>query len=811
MEKPGRPLAVVSRPLDWHARQTIESLHMFRTPVLSLAFLALLSACGGGGGSSDSAPPARIDYPTLVQSGEFTLPTITSPPDRSTLAGTQRGRVLLSPGVTAPAGLTVEWLNASVPDAPQIRATTATGAEGDFLLTAQVSGIAAADQWLRVTLPDGTRLRAFATGWSELSPASEVAVREIARLRRAGAFTAHVLESSELAGAQESLGLVWAGSFGSLNVPGAVAALMEYLRFFAPWNQLLDKLALPGVNQGAGDMAGLMPVGAVTWPSDVARGIGSPASTPATFRSICFTGSIAERSDCSISSNEAPDLGEALTVRRTGISLKAEDDTSTALGKVMSEVGELALIEFPHVVGARTLYDNPRFEARADDAIHASVKITRRTYPVEAVQALGRSVQAVRVVLDYEIALLDRNSQKQRDLLVREQRWFSPQGGRVRAETLARVRDAGQVVSDGFAVAAESVDGSFFAGPAPPFGGVANVRSLGIRHRHALYSAVLDRIYVATATGQGQILELNSDTLQTLRTVDTGSVPGRLALSADGTRLYAGLDGGQVVEWRVSDLTQVRHTTLPLDPYGVPYDRVYDLSVDPFDPARVLVLAGMSNVFGGSGAVLVYRDGALVLRDAPRYYAFDYGWGYYSLNAISWSTVRDEYLGAFNGSPMSLFRFKTGATSTSEVASLLRVDDLAWRDVAGEILTHRGTLIDAATLSPVRALALGPFALRDCNRLVATTDLCEIGGLGVYPPFLVHFDHLTGAFLGTYRPSIADITNGCPEVGVREGSLGLDDRVLSPMTGGRSLVSTLTTNDGQRCSLQVWGLQGVNL
>ena len=70
-------------------------------------------------------------------------------------------------------------------------------------------------------------------------------------------------------------------------------------------------------------------------------------------------------------------------------------------------------------------------------------------------------------------------------------------------------------------------------------------------------------------------------------------------MSSDGTLLYAGLDGGQLVEFRI-----VRQVGIPNDPYGTPYNRVYDLAIDPFDSDRILVLAG-GNAYGNSGALLM--------------------------------------------------------------------------------------------------------------------------------------------------------------------------------------------------------------
>jgi hypothetical protein len=471
-------------------------------------------------------------------------------------------------------------------------------------------------------------------------------------------------------------------------------------------------------------------------------------------------------------------------------------------------VGSLPLVEFPPVIGTRVLFDDPRMVLKRDSDYRAAVKVTRRTYPTARVEALGRVVPAVKIVLDFEIATLHLPTRRQSDLLIRESRWFSPEGGRVRSEVTTLQREEGAFTAKIKTIVANSMTGTFFAAPVPPFAGVIDVTSLALRHRHAVYAPARARIYAATDTSGGQLLELDAATLATTRTVSLVAVPGRLAVAADGTRLYAGLDGGRVVELETAGLSVVRQFTVPADPHGRPYDRIYDLAVDPFDAERVLVLAGSKDIFGRSGAVLVYRNGTLMLRDAPRSGAYDYGWGYYGLNTIAWSSVRDEFIGAFLGSPDWLYRFHAGTTAITDVSSLEWGATTPIRDVGGVIVTTQGAILDAASFATVRTLDLVPFALQGCQRLTTESDLCGIdGGYAWSPPYFVHLDHATGAFLGTYRPRIAEVANACPKLSVREGSLGLDGAVVVAMGDGRSLVSTL--NDGEaQCGLQVWTLHG---
>lgn len=151
----------------------------------------------------------------------------------------------------------------------------------------------------------------------------------------------------------------------------------------------------------------------------------------------------------------------------TGIRLRTDGSTSDPLSALFTQLGPLDLIEFPHTVGSRVLVDNPRLVLALDGNVRASVKITRRTYPAGPVQALGGTVQAVQVVLDYEIALLNYSTQEQVDVLGREQRWFSPQGSRVRADFAGTVRAGGTLTRDSVAVVANGASGDFLGAYKP--------------------------------------------------------------------------------------------------------------------------------------------------------------------------------------------------------------------------------------------------------------------------------------------------------------------------------------------------------
>jgi WD40 repeat protein len=779
----------------------------------SSVLVLVLASCGGGGGDG-GAPPngggaggggSTGNFPTLVPSGSFQLPAFTEPPDRSVTAGVQRGEVRTGAGTTAPEGLTVELLDASNAASPRVLGTGLTDSSGAFSINGDVTSVGAANRLLRVEVGGGVVLRAFASGWTEITPGTEVAVQELTRLQKAGRFSG--VATGPLAASQESLSLVWLGSYVTLPPGQAVASLLVEMRFQAAWNSWLDRLS-KGATTGAGDIAVLVPVSDVTWPSLVTKGGLPPAALRV--QSGCSSGLASDNNSCAISAASDPDLREAFVVDLLGAKLREETISTDPLSNLLSQVGDLPLLEFPAVVGKRVLYDDPRFVLSADTNIHASVKITRRTYPAQSTSALGGSPQAIRVVLDYEIAMLNMTNGAQTDLLVREQRWFTPKGGRIRIDSIGLARSGTQVVNDSLSVVANSLIGVTTLAPTIPFAGVVDARALPLRHYQAVYSAAFDRVYASSPDDGGKILELSATTLDTLRTLSVGVVPRSLAVSSDGQRLFAGLDDGSIAEWSVATLTQLSRTVPMVDPYGVAIDRVFSLAIDPFDSRRVLALVGASSG-SGRGAVAAFRNGDLLLRDAPRFNALGWGWGYYTPFTIAWTSVPNEFLSMGIRGPNQLNRFSVGNTVFGELLSVDFGEEVGTIEIGGEIVTDKGSVLDGATFANKRSLTLAPLGLRDCSRMEAGFSLCRVKDDAFAPPNLVLLTHATSDFVGVYQPAVATVTNGCPERGVRENSLGLDDLRVASMGNRRLLASSLSAGaDGtQRCNLQIWALRGV--
>lgn len=789
---------------------------MFRLRfTLAFVLLALLAACGGGGGGgggtdSGGGQTQGTDYPTLMTAQDFNLTALPAPPERAAATNQQVGQVRESAGSAVGGGVLVELLDATSPDSPVVVASTRTQSDGSFTITDAISDKPNAAKWLRATLASGASMRAFATGWTDVTPGSETALSEIGRLLRAGAFSAHTLTAQELAGLQSGVTLVWEGRYGAQPINSAVQLLTEFLRLHQPWNQQLDNLDQVSPQAGVGDIAGLWPIGtAVDWSGTAT--INNGAEIAESRRTSCTQNSASGSMDCSLLSITRGDVEDRFDVFHDGIrSIPATNNLDDPIQLLLYTVGEIPIIEFPVQTGARVVFENPKMAFGSEARYHGSARITRRTYAAAPLDALGATVQAVEVDIDYELAVIDTRGGAQTDVLIRERRWFSPEGGVVRKASERLRRQDGVVTRNSLSYRANSVSGSFFLPQVVPFAGVLDDRSISLRYRHAVWSPSRNRIYVASVTPP-ELLELDPETLMVVRRLPLPAVAGRLAVAQDGSRVYVGLDGGTVSEFNLSTLALTRSFSVTFEADGVNYDRVYDLQVDPRNPARLLVLAGRSSRLGNYGAVLLYSGGSLVLRDAPRYSNDDFGWSYYGLTRLRWSESADQFLGAFTGSPTSLYRFGTSGSAFTEIHTMSLGDDIGIIEIGGEIVTSKGKVLDSQDFSSKRQLAVSSFPLSGCHGQDSVSDLCAISGSSdPFLPLFVRLGHESGQFLGAYRPKIDSIANGCAEFSGDTIYHGLDGAVLTSMNDQRSLVTALPNSTGEWCGLHVWSLHGVS-
>jgi hypothetical protein len=779
-----------------------------RTTVLAVSLF--LAACGGGGGGSSNTnpPPAASEFPTLVKSATFSLPALAEPPQApQPVAGLIQGRVHVGPGEVAPAGTQVELIDATGPNDPVVLAAATTDSQGRYQLSDVGTSLLPARRWVRATLPGGTVLRAYARPVVDVSPGTEAAVLDITRID-AGSGIGQRLSGLELQYAQELASLHAEGLPAKPDVGARVTSALHSLLARTVWTRFISDAGASAGDAVPGDIGGVWPIGAEYGATITETTNGQQTTGTATLRLLCQPSlPTVEDGDrvCSWSSPSRTDLNAAFEIRAGRIVEFLNQ--RTAVETILSAASPVAWMEFPPRIGTEVLYENPRVLSSSYPDLRAALKVVRRTYPIEGVQALGRTVRALRVVVDYELAIRNSITGVQLDLLERESLWLAPSGGVVRVDGELRLREAAMARSASLSLVANTVDGGLLGAPRSPIGTPASVVALPLEHRHAIYSAARNRVYVALATASGgAVLEKDPATLQTLRQLTTSAVPGRLAVSSDGARLYAGFDGGTVAEYLVTDFSDVRSFSLPLRGTRGQTDRVTALDVDPLNPSRILAVGSDSRVGGGAPGLSVFVSGALVLDALAGSAPGAASWSGIHPSFAAWSNTPDEFVVTHDLSPASMYRLRATAAGAVGIATLDRAGDTGFIETAGEIVTQRGRVLRAGDFSTLRELAPVDLELSDCSALGTNGAFCKlVSGGDTY----MLLSRSTGRVLAVFNPQISTSPVGCADVTAPAGTLGVFGReAITPMGSNRVLVSAVGDGRGRNCTLQSWLLIG---
>jgi hypothetical protein len=193
-----------------------------------------------------------------------------------------------------------------------------------------------------------------------------------------------------------------------------------------------------------------------------------------------------------------------------------------------------------------------------------------------------------------------------------EHAWWAPGIGLVRAE---------RSVVDGDGVAVGGVQTLVLTGgmvrgrelflPEPD----GTVTTIALSHRALVYDATRNRYYASVPgsvpVGGNSIATIDPATGAVSTSAPVGSEPSALALSADGSVLYVGLDGsGDVLRLRLPDMQELGRTRLPLDAfYGqLLADR---MTVSPADPGVVAVAMLRVGVSPRHAGVALVRNDVL--------------------------------------------------------------------------------------------------------------------------------------------------------------------------------------------------------
>jgi len=291
------------------------------------------------------------------------------------------------------------------------------------------------------------------------------------------------------------------------------------------------------------------------------------------------------------------------------------------------------------------------------------------------------------------------------------------------------------------------------------------------------------QFYLSVASGNGT----NANTITALdpqtggfgSSVSTGSEPGRLAVSADGTYIYAGLNSAASVQrYTLPALQSDINIPLGSDLSG-PYYAI-DVQVEPGSPHSVAVSQGVQS---GSprevGGILIYDDAVARPQSVP---GFSPGKG--PIDSLLWNPNGQALYGIDTESGSGLYVMSVNpagvqlqtqiTTAGSDLGNHLHFDS-----TTGYIYTDSGNVIDPATNSvigsfPINAVQGGfngsPIMVPDGKLNIAYFLGRSINGGGTGNYFIEAFDLTNFTLLGS--SSITNIS-GTPSRMIRWGNNGL--------------------------------------
>lgn len=201
-----------------------------------------------------------------------------------------------------------------------------------------------------------------------------------------------------------------------------------------------------------------------------------------------------------------------------------------------------------------------------------------------------------------------------------EDNWWAPHIGLVRSERVMIDSDGFTLVSPHVLTLATVVrDGQALFVPQPD-GAVVN---LALTHNDLVYDRTRNRYYASipgSVIGQSNsIATIDAATGALSFSAPVGSEPSALALSADASVMYVGLDGsGDVVRLRLPDMVELGRTRLPPDPFFGQL-RTETLTVSPLDANVVAVSTRRPGISPRHGGVVLIRSDVLQVRQTQEH------------------------------------------------------------------------------------------------------------------------------------------------------------------------------------------------
>jgi hypothetical protein len=278
--------------------------------------------------------------------------------------------------------------------------------------------------------------------------------------------------------------------------------------------------------------------------------------------------------------------------------------------------------------------------------------------------------------------------------------------------------------------------------------------------RQVIYASI-----PSSAGAQGNtIAVINPADGSVIRTVFAGSEPGRLAISDDGSYLYAGINGASYVQ-RFLLPSLAADITIPLGsgPYGAGPNHAIDLVAAPGAPHTLAVTTGSSLTSSSFTGLTIFDDATPRTTSIPPYTGYQMDWIQWGPDATTLfarngeSSGFDLYQMAVGGAGVTMTRDIPSGIGSSWYGGLHYVgsSQILYGDSGGVVnavtLQQVGTFNQAGPMVPDAALGLAYFL--DAANFYGTYCTLKSFDLTRFTPVSSHNVPLTSlAGSGTFPP-----------------------------------------------------------
>ncbi|MFM1942074.1 MAG: hypothetical protein RI897_1056 [Verrucomicrobiota bacterium] len=225
----------------------------------------------------------------------------------------------------------------------------------------------------------------------------------------------------------------------------------------------------------------------------------------------------------------------------------------------------------------------------------------------------------------------------------------------------------------------------------------ATLTPLNATGRDLVYDTTRDVLYMSVPSSAGfpygnSVVTLDPATGEITHSAFVGSEPNRMAIAADGTRVYVGIDGANAFTWwepATDTVGPLVGFTSP-GPWG-PYV-VQDLAVNPDDP-HVVVISKDDVASSATGDLEIFRD-QTSLADLNLIYgpqSICFGDGSTLLGHNYYTSSYDLWKWTFDGSTLT-----QQADIWGVLAGATRIEAKG-----GKLFANNGRVADVATLQPL--------------------------------------------------------------------------------------------------------------